>query len=61
MSQKASLPHGLNTARKAKIESLKPKINELLGEGLNGYEIALKIDLPRSTLYNYIKEIRAGA
>jgi hypothetical protein len=46
-----------NRDRLKRIEELKPKIEQLRKEGLSGLKIAAKLDLPRSTVCSYIKEI----
>jgi len=47
--------------RKERIESLKPQIVELLAEGKKPREVAQIIDMPRSTVYTYIKEMKETA
>jgi hypothetical protein len=50
-------PNALNRDRLKRIEALKPKIEQLRKEGLSGLKIAKALDLPRSTVCSYIKEI----
>lgn len=47
--------------RQERIEALKPRIAELLAEGMNPREVAKVIDMPRSTVYTYIKELKETA
>jgi hypothetical protein len=46
-----------NRDRLKRIEKLKPRIEELQKEGLSGLKIARELDLPRSTVCSYIKEL----
>lgn len=48
-----------NRDRVKRIEALKPEIEKLRKEGLSGLKIAKELDIPRSTICSYIKEIKA--
>lgn len=50
-----------NRKRTKRIEELKPDIEKLMKEGLSGLKIAKELGIPRSTICNYIKEIKAEA
>jgi DNA-binding NarL/FixJ family response regulator len=47
--------------RQERIKALKPKILELMAEGKRTKQILEEIDMPRSTVYTYIREMREMA
>ncbi len=45
----------------ARLEPVRPQIDAMLKQRISGYKIAQAIGVPHSTVYGYIKEIRAAA
>lgn len=61
MNSEIVAPNARHRQYMARIELVRPQLDEMLGQGISGYKIAQAIGVPHSTVYGYIKDLRAAA
>jgi hypothetical protein len=61
MNAKIVSPNARHREYLARIDLVRPQIDEMLNKGISGYKIAQAIGVPHSTVYGYMKEIKAAA